>query len=104
MEYPMERTFSLEARAVVPTTLGLTSEVPSAGNRSTMATNSHKGMAFRMGLSHGAPIEPRRKYAQLRMSEASERALLKPNQSAPVQPKMARNQTAPPNIPASVPV
>ena len=58
----MERTFSLEARAVVPTTEGFTSAMPSAGSIRISVTSTTRGMALRTGASHGEPIEPSRKY------------------------------------------
>src|ERR1035441_14403 len=45
----MERTFSFEARAVVPTTQGLTSATPSAGRMRMKPTNSPRGTALRTG-------------------------------------------------------
>jgi hypothetical protein len=63
----LERTFSLDARAVVPTTAGLTIAIPSAGNIKINATNATSGTAFRTGASHGAAIEPSRKYEQARI-------------------------------------
>ena len=57
----MERTFSFEARAVVPTTEGLTSAMPSAGRMRMKPTNSPSGTALRMGASQGAPMDPMRK-------------------------------------------
>ena len=63
----MERTFSLEARAVVPTTHGFTSETPSAGSIRTNVTSTPSGMALRTGASQGDPIDPKRKYEQLRI-------------------------------------
>jgi hypothetical protein len=57
----MERTFSLEARAVVPTTQGLTIEMPSAGRIRMQPTNNPSGTALRTGASQGAPIDPIRK-------------------------------------------
>ena len=50
----MERTFSFEARAVVPTTLGFTSATPSAGRARTKADQDHQ----RHGVAHRR--EPRR--------------------------------------------
>jgi len=63
----MERTFSFEARAVVPTTQGFTSAIPSAGSISTNPTSNHNGTAERTGAIHEEPSEPSRKYEQLRM-------------------------------------
>ena len=41
----MERTFSFDARAVVPTTLGFTSAMPSAGSASTNVARTTSGTA-----------------------------------------------------------
>ena len=59
----MERTFSFDARAVVPTTQGFTSATPSAGSIKMNSTNNVSGdTALRTGASHpDAPIEPSRK-------------------------------------------
>ena len=57
----MERTFSFDARAVVPTTLGLTSATPSAGSASTKVTSRTSGTASRTGAIHDEPSEPSRK-------------------------------------------
>ena len=57
----MERTFSLEARAVVPTTLGFTSAIPNAGNIRTNANNPVSGTAARIGTIQEAPSEPSKK-------------------------------------------
>ncbi len=57
----MERTFSLEARAVVPTTQGFTMEMPSAGRIRMNPTKNTGGIAALTGASHGAPMEPSRK-------------------------------------------
>src|SRR5713101_3893604 len=100
----MDRTFSFDARAVVPTTHGFTSEIPNAGNIRMKPTNNHNGTASRTGASHGEPMEPRRKYATLKIKYASDSALRIPGQSAAVPPKIARNHTMPPNKPVSVPV
>src|ERR1700722_6968891 len=95
----MERTFSFEARAVVPTTQGLTSAIPSAGNINTKPTSNHSGNAARIGASHDDPNEPSRKYEQLKIKYASESDRLKPRRSARVPPNAARNHTRPPNNP-----
>ena len=58
MEYPMERTFSLEALAVVPTTHGFTSETPSAGSIRTNVTSTPSGIALRTGASQDALTIP----------------------------------------------
>src|SRR5260370_10066467 len=99
----MDRTFSFEARAVVPTTHGFTSETPNAGKIRMNPTNNHSGTASRTGASHGEPMEPRRKYAPLKIRYASDSARRNPSQSAAVPPKIARNHTIPPNIPGSGP-
>ena len=57
----MERTFSFEARAVVPTTQGFTSETPRAGSIRMSVTSTTRGMALRTGASHGEPMEPSKK-------------------------------------------
>ena len=93
-----------EARAVVPTTQGLTSATPRAGRIKMQPTKRPSGTALRIGASHEAPIEPIRKYAPARIKYASERARRKPKRSAMAPPKIARNHTMPPNIPVSVPV
>src|SRR6202030_2046520 len=95
----MERTFSFEARAVVPTTQGLTSAIPSAGSIRTKPTSNHSGTAARTGASHDEPSEPSRKYEPLRMKYASESDRRKPKRSAKVPPNAARNHTRPPNNP-----
>ena len=100
----MERTFSLEARAVVPTTQGFTRETPSAGRMRMKPTNKLSGTALRTGASQDAPIEPIRKYAAARMRYAIDRARRNPSRSAAAPPKMARNHTMPPKMPVSVPV
>ena len=58
----MERTFSCDARAVVPTTLGFTKAIPSAGSIRTKITNPVSGKTLRTGANHGDPSEPSRKY------------------------------------------
>ena len=50
-----------EARAVVPTTQGFTSAMPSAGSISTKRHQHAQRQALRTGASHGAPIDPNRK-------------------------------------------
>src|SRR6266566_2226547 len=67
----MERTFSLDARAVVPTTQGLTSAMPRAGSINTRATSTPSGMALRIGASQDAPRDPSKKYEQLRIRQAA---------------------------------
>ena len=57
----MERTFSFEARAVVPTTQGFTIEMPSAGRMRMQPTNNPSGTALRTGASQDAAIDPMRK-------------------------------------------
>ena len=59
----------------------------------------HSGTALRTGASHGAPIDPSRKYAAARIKYARERARRKPRRSAIAPPKIARNQTMPPKNP-----
>src|SRR5882672_622038 len=95
----MERTFSLEARAVVPTTLGLTSATPSAGRNRITPTSSQSGTTVRTGASHGAAIDPTRKYEQVRMKYASDSARRKPKRSAIAPPKIAITQTPAPKKP-----
>src|SRR3977135_1997893 len=98
----MERTFSFEARAVVPTTQGLPSAIPSAGSISTKPTSNPSGTAARPGVSHDEPSDPRRKYEPLRMKYASESDRRKPKRSANVPPNAARNHTRPPNNPVKL--
>src|SRR5215472_10532489 len=100
----MERTFSLEARAVVPATQGLTIEIPNAGKIKTHPTKRLSGTELRMGASHDAPMDPIRKYAVARIRYARESARRKPSLSATAPPKIARNHTIPPKKPVSVPV
>ena len=56
-----------DARAVVPTTLGLTIEIPSAGRNNINATRPRSGAALRTGAIHAVPREPSRKYAHARI-------------------------------------
>src|SRR6202140_4442297 len=95
----MERTFSLDESAVLPTTQGLTSAIPSAGSINTKPTSNHRGTAARTGPSHDEPSDPSRKYEQLKMKYASESERRKPSRSASVPPNAARNHTSPPNNP-----
>src|ERR1700719_1365741 len=95
----MVRTFSFDARAVVPTTQGLTNAIPSAGSINTKPTSNHSGTAARTGASHGEPSEPSKKYEPLKMRYASESDRRKPKRSAKVPPNAARNHTRPPNNP-----
>src|ERR1700693_1398275 len=95
----MERTFSFDARAVVPTTQGLTKAIPSAGSISTNPTSNHNGTAARTGASHEEPSDPSRKYEPLKMKYASDSDRRKPKRSANVPPNAARNHTRPPNNP-----
>src|SRR3984957_20457510 len=97
----MERTFSFEDRAMVPTTHGFTNAIPSAGSISTTVTTS--GIDERSGASQDVPSEPSRKYEQVRMKYASESERRNPNRSASVPPNAARNQTNPPNSPVKLP-
>src|SRR5450432_407917 len=99
----MERTFSFEARAVVPTTQGFTNATPSAGRVSTNPTSSHSGTALRTGESHGDPSDPSSKYDALKIKYASERERRNPRRSASVPPNAARNHTSPPNNPVRLP-
>ncbi len=57
----MDRTFSEEARAVVPTTHGFTSAIPSAGSMRTKTTSHRSGTASRTGPIQDALIDPSRK-------------------------------------------
>ncbi len=57
----MERTFSFDECAVVPTTVGFTSATPNAGSASTSATSTPSGTVCRTGASHGDPSDPSRK-------------------------------------------
>src|SRR5439155_21020791 len=100
MEDPRERTFSCDARAVVPTTHGLTKATPRAGSIRTTVTNKTRGTALRIGASQGAPIEPKRKYDPLKIKYARERARRKPRRSAMAPRKMAKSHTSPPKRPA----
>src|ERR1700682_2111030 len=95
----MDRTFSLEARAVVPTTQGFTSAIPSAGSINTKPTSNHRGTASRTGESQDEPSEPSRKYAPLKIKYASESDRRNPRRSANVPPNAARNHTSPPKRP-----
>src|ERR1700675_2687202 len=95
----MERTFSFDEIAVVPTTQGLTSATPSAGSINTKPTSNHSGTAARTGASHDEPSDPIRKYEPLRIKYASESERRKPRRSAKVPPNAARNHTRPPNNP-----
>src|ERR1700676_1451993 len=95
----MERTFSFDARAVVPTTQGLTSAIPNAGSINTKLTSNHSGTEAPTGASHDETSEPSRKYEPLRMKYASDSDRRKPRRSASVPPNAARNQTRPPNKP-----
>src|SRR5215813_6910408 len=95
----MERTFSLDARAVVPTTLGLTNATPNAGRKRMTPAIQTNGRTLRTGASHGAAIEPTKKYEHVRMKYASDRARRKPKRSASAPPKIAITQTAPPKMP-----
>src|ERR1700733_7531579 len=92
----MERTFSFDARAVVPTTHGFTSAIPSAGSISTTATSTTKGTAARNGAIQLDPNEPKIKYE-------SDSDLRNPRRSASVPPNAARNHTNPPNNPVKLP-
>src|ERR1700694_1933830 len=98
----MERTFSSDARAVVPTTQGLTSAIPNAGSINTKPTSNHSGTAARTGASHDEPSEPNRKYEPLKMKYASESDRRKPKRSANVPPNAARTNTRPPNKPVKL--
>src|ERR1700730_14067116 len=98
----MERTFSFEARAVVPTTQGFTSAMPSAGSINTRPTSNHSGTAARTGASHDEPSEPSRKYEPLKMKYANESERRNPRRSAKVPPNAARNHTRPPNNPVKL--
>src|ERR1700692_3365310 len=95
----MDRTFSFDESAVVPTTQGLTSAIPSAGSINTKPTSNHSGTAARTGESHDEPSEPSRKYEPLKMKYASESDRRKPRRSAKVPPNAARKHTSPPNNP-----
>ena len=99
----MERTFSFEARAVVPTTHGFTSAIPSAGSISTTATSTTKGTAARKGAIQLDPSEPKIKYEQVKIKYASDSDLRNPKRSASVPPNAARNHTNPPNNPVKLP-
>src|SRR5712672_3335746 len=99
MEYPTERTFSFEERAVVPTTQGFTRATPRAGRIKMNATSVTRGMLLRKGASQGELIDPNTKYAKLKIRYAMESARRKPRRSANAPPPIARNQTQPPNIP-----
>src|SRR5579863_10075778 len=99
----MDRTFSLDARAVVPTTHGFTRATPSAGSISTTVTSTTKGTAARNGAIQLDPSDPKIKYEQLRMKYASESDLRNPKRSASVPPNAARNHTRPPNSPVKLP-
>src|SRR5947207_685233 len=100
MEYPIDLTFSWDERAVVPTTHGLTSAIPSAGSINTTVTSTTNGTALRMGAIHGAPIEPSKKYDPDKTKYAKESARRNPSRSAIAPPKIARNHTNPPKSPA----
>ncbi len=99
----MDRTFSFDARAVVPTTHGFTSAIPSAGSMSTTVTSTTNGTAPRKGAIQLDPSDPKIKYEQLRMKYASESDLRNPRRSASVPPNAARNHTNPPNNPVRLP-
>ena len=101
----MERTFSFEARAVVPTTQGLTSDTPERGKNQDESDKQPE----RHGIAHRS--QPRRADRSdqkignaSRMRYAIERARRKPSRSAAAPPKIARNHTMPPKMPVSVPV
>src|SRR6202020_2485813 len=98
----MERTFSFDDRAMVPTTQGLTSAMPNAGSINTNATRATSGTAARRGAIHADPKDPSKKYAHVRMKYAREREPRKPRRYASVPPNAARNHTSPPNRPVKL--
>src|SRR5580658_730465 len=95
----MDRTFSRDARAVVPTTHGFTSAIPSAGSISTIVTSTTRGTAARNGAIQLDASDPKIKYEQLKMKYARDSDLRNPRRSATVAPNAARNHTSPPNNP-----
>src|SRR5438477_9955257 len=104
MEYPIERTESLDARPVVPATTGFTTEGPSAGIISTSSTTQKSGSACRNGAIQLAVREPIRKYHAARIRYAKANEFRKPKRSARLPPRIGRNQTAKPKTPINVPV
>src|ERR1700678_1701795 len=99
----MERTFSFQARPVVPTTHGFPSAIPSAGSISTPATSTTKGTAARKGAIQLDPSEPKIKYEPVKIKYATDSDLRNPKRSASVTPNAPRNRTKPPNNPVTLP-